>query len=365
MLLWNTQKGGTSDAIEFEVACLCNLALAYIKLGSMDEAEEACSQALNRRRSCAKALFRRGLARLALGRPIEASSDFGEVCLLEPNNAEATNMLNRSRRGETDPTPPPVAPSRPHGGEGNSRISAAAASTNCKGGTPLPPETAGIRSSGSIGEMEDAELEQGETQSGVNHHRVDASCTSFSSPSAPSFMVPGWLASAEREQGERMIEKDVFHLDSSVNQDRSKTAQSGGVEGAVSVSKLVSQLSLSHNGASSAKTKQESQKGSGTAEAVQAEWLSLQAEENTRVLKTHAVVKELQEKAEKKKERRKKKSVRDGQTGRVGPTEAAIQTSQWWQSLEEEENKVRQAFRARLSVGGKLSTKVKKDKTNP
>lgn len=327
----------------------------------MDEAEEACSQALNRRPSCAKALFRRGQARLALGRPIEAASDFGEVCLLEPNNAEVAKMLHLSRGGETDPTPSTVAPSS-HGSE--SRISVAAALSYRKDGKPLPSEAAETGSSGSIGDMEDAKLEQGETRSGANHHRVNAPCTPSSSPSAPSFMVPGWLTSAERERGKQLLENDARHLDDCDNQDRSKTGQSGGVESVVSVTKLVNQLSLSsHNMAASAKTEQESQRASGTTEAVQAEWLSLQAEENTRVLKTHASVKELQEKA-KKKRRRKKKSAKYGQKGR-GPTEAAIQTSQWWESLEEEENKVRQAFRARLSVGGKLSTKVKKEKANP
>ncbi|CAM9506207.1 unnamed protein product, partial [Hapterophycus canaliculatus] len=87
----------TSDAADLELACLCNLAYAWIKQGLMEDAEEACSQVLKKQPTCAKALFRRGQARLALGRSIEATTDFRELTILEPNNAEASKMLRRAQ----------------------------------------------------------------------------------------------------------------------------------------------------------------------------------------------------------------------------------------------------------------------------
>ena len=316
----------------------------------MEEAEEACSQALNKRPSCAKALFRRGQARLALGRPFEAASDFREVYLLEPDNVEATKMLHLARGGDAGHSSRPVVPSS-HDSE--TTTSAAAASTNRKDAGPLSPETAVAGSSDSVCNTEDAELEQGETQGGANHHRVDASrASSSSSPSAPSFMVPGWLTSAEREQGNRLLEQD------NANHDRSTVARSGGAEGAVSVSKLVSRLS--HTKASSKATEKEQRRESGTTGAVQAEWLRLKADENTSVQRSHSIVKGLQDKAEKRgKKKKKNESMRTGPKEGPGSMETANKTSQWWESLEEEEHKVRRAFRARLRVGGKISTKAK------
>ncbi|CAM9492351.1 unnamed protein product, partial [Ectocarpus sp. 4 AP-2014] len=66
----------------------------------MKDAEEACSRALHIQPSCAKALFRRGQARLALGRALDAATDFRAVIVLEPSNVEATKMLHRAKQRE-------------------------------------------------------------------------------------------------------------------------------------------------------------------------------------------------------------------------------------------------------------------------
>ncbi|CAM9297584.1 unnamed protein product, partial [Scytosiphon promiscuus] len=91
-------SGSMGDAADPELACLCNLAYAWIKEGSMEDAEEACCRALEKQPTCVKALFRRGQARLALGRFVEAGTDFREVTNLEPNNAEASKMLRLTQQ---------------------------------------------------------------------------------------------------------------------------------------------------------------------------------------------------------------------------------------------------------------------------
>ncbi|CAM9827720.1 unnamed protein product, partial [Ectocarpus sp. 13 AM-2016] len=96
------QHAADADAagLDLELACLCNLAYAQIKLGSMKDAEGTCSRALHIQPSCAKALFRRGQARLALGRALDAATDFRAVIVLEPGNVEATKMLHRAQQKE-------------------------------------------------------------------------------------------------------------------------------------------------------------------------------------------------------------------------------------------------------------------------
>lgn len=365
--LFNTQTTSipASDAAEFKVACLCNLAFACIKLGSMDEAEEASCQALHMRPANAKALFRRGQARLALGRPIEAASDFSEVCLLEPNNAEATKMLGRAQGGE-EPPPPPVGISPQ---EGESERSKAAEPTTHSSDEALPLAI-------TRGRMMDVKPQPAEAGGDTKQNRVEASRISCAPPSGSSFMVSGWLSSAERKQGGQPRGNDNGSIDihrrqqnGSADHDRSPVGQPGGVKGAVSVSRLVSQLSLAQKSASI--KAHEGPVAAGTAAAaLQAEWSRLQAEEYIRVQESlrrwsaggksraeekptkKAIVKGklVDAKGGKVKEKTATKKI-DSKTVYGGGSKEVNQTSEWWASLEEEENRVREAFRAKLGVG--------------
>lgn len=175
-----------SNASELKVACVCNLAYAYIKLGSMDEAEEACFQVLHMRPANAKALFRRGQARLALGRPIEAALDFSEVCLLEPNSAEATRMLRRAQGG-SDPTPLLVGHSPQ-----KSDKSEAVVPTSKNGEEALHHET--TRDSRSNKNMTvDVKPETTESRGDAEQNRVveSSEVSSAAPPSGSSFVVSG------------------------------------------------------------------------------------------------------------------------------------------------------------------------------
>lgn len=334
----------------------------------MSEAEEACCQALGMRPANAKALFRRGQARLALGRSVEAASDFSEVCLLESNNVEATKMLRLAQGGEEAPTPP-VGIS-PHESESGKSKAAAPTTHSCEE-EALPRGPTGESSTSSR-----PEKAEGGGDAGQNHA---ASGGIFSAPpSGSSFMVSGWLKSAERKQaGHPRGSVHPRHLDGSADHDRPAVAQPGGVEGAVSVSRLVSQLSLAQKGAS--KEAQDEPIASGTvAPAVQAEWSRLQAEEDLRVQESlrrwstgggshaeekttntagvkgkHVDAKEGKLKNKTAAKKVKKKMVHGGVSKDVK------QTSELWASLEEEENRVREAFRAKLGVGEKLSSKEK------
>ncbi|CAM9722003.1 unnamed protein product, partial [Sphacelaria rigidula] len=86
-------RSSTRKDLSLEVACLCNLALANIKLERFGEVEEACCRALYLSPSCSKARFRRGQARLASGKLVDAAADFQEAAKLEPGNTEICRML--------------------------------------------------------------------------------------------------------------------------------------------------------------------------------------------------------------------------------------------------------------------------------
>ena len=335
----------------------------------MDEAEEACCQALSTRPANAKALFRRGQARLALGRAVEAASDFSEVCLLEPNNAEATKMLRLAQGGEQISSPP-VGIAAHEGGREKPN-----AGNSCEE-EALRPETGGGNSSGS-------KLENAEEGVDIEQNHVGPGGDYSAPPSGSSFMVSGWLESAERRQvchprGNDSGDIDVHsrHLAGSADHDRPPSARPGGVGGAASVSRLVSQLSLAQKGASS-EAQDEPAASDTAAPAAQAEWSRLQAEEDLRVqesLRRWSTGGGSRGEGETTKAGVNGKSV-DGREIKLrvktaakkaesiavhrGGSKEVKQTSELWASLEEEENRVREAFRAKLGVGEKLSCKGK------
>lgn len=73
---------------------LSNRAMAYLKMGAYEEAEEDCTNALRIDPCLVKGLLRRGAARAATARFAEAKSDFERVLVLEPQNKQAKIELN-------------------------------------------------------------------------------------------------------------------------------------------------------------------------------------------------------------------------------------------------------------------------------
>ena len=72
-----------------------NRAMAYLKMGSYEEAEEDCTRALGLDSCNAKALLRRGAARAAIGSYEEAAADYSRVLDIEPGNRQAKEELTR------------------------------------------------------------------------------------------------------------------------------------------------------------------------------------------------------------------------------------------------------------------------------
>lgn len=356
----------------------------------MDEAEQACCQALHRRPSCAKARFRRGQARLALGRPIEAAADFREVCVLEPNNAEAITMFRRAQEEGLNAPPPVVETCTPYDDNGKSETMSAVVALGTPSGSeaPLPPETTSTTGSGETvnGEPGKEGKSRGTKQNPVEAARVPSPL------SVPSFMVPGWLTSAERQQGGHAHENDNRststhhgHIYGFVSHGGSNTEKSGDAQDAVSVSRLVSQLSAAQNaGSKPGRASSPSTSGTIIAAAAQAEWSRMQLEEANKVQEslrrwsantnssggqpaaeanTTTVPAVTKGKLDNKKrgDSRGKATKKSARTP-TNTNETVSKASDWWTDLEEEESKVRAAFRSKLSIGEDPSTKNKKKK---
>lgn len=358
----------------------------------MDEAEEACRQALDKRPSCTKARFRRGQARLALGRPIEAAADFGEVCVLEPNNAEATKMLRRAREeGHQAPQSVVVETCSHENVESETSSTVVASTTHSSREAPLPRKHTSTTSTTSSRQMLIDEPGEEEKESGdvTQNIPVEAECAP-SPPSVPSFMVPGWLTSAEREQGGQAHENG--QLDDNVDHGGSDADKSGDAQDAVSVSRLVSQLSAAQKAGSTTGrrgTSPSASSGTIIAAAAQAEWSHMQLEEASKVQEslrrwsakssggaTHPAAEATTKTAvaaavtkgklvdTKRRGSQGKAATKKGHARTPTNTKEAVgKASDWWADLEEEESNVREAFRAKLSIGEKLPTKKKAKET--
>ncbi|KAJ1632144.1 hypothetical protein T492DRAFT_581857, partial [Pavlovales sp. CCMP2436] len=77
-----------AEAEELRQKLRLNLAQVYLKLSSFDAAEAHCDAVLAADRTCAKALFRRGQARLGRDALHEALADLLGACKLEPQNRD-------------------------------------------------------------------------------------------------------------------------------------------------------------------------------------------------------------------------------------------------------------------------------------
>lgn len=395
---------------DLELACLCNLSLAWIKLGSMVKAEEACCRALLRWPSNSKALFRRGQARLALGRPLEAVADFREVSVQEPANTEATKMLHRAREDvrctmspEVDLdaqqgrgvhggglTSSPFLAETSVGGDGSTEDKNHVESNN----TAIAHEaTTDLASSGceNSERLSTSYLPHHVESSSPNSGRVLNASEEADKHSRPedgistdthgvsSFMVSDWLNSAAREEAERKVmdkRKPLFTgdakqdvpiiMESFDGNNAAIDAKNGG--GDASVSRLVSQLKTRK--ASQQQQQQESPRTTRTPKE-EAEWSRLKAEEMDNVQICRQRYEESQAGMSAKAASGRvfdspenpcaKKGGQESRGEAAGGNRTAMQTSQW-AALEEEENKVRDAFRAKLCIRNKKNTKKKKKK---
>lgn len=210
---------------ELESACSCNLALAYIKLGHHNDAEEVCNEVLRLSPSSSKARYRRGQARLAAGKAHEALGDFNAIAILEPENVEVLDMIKRAeeetmaKAGRNQPdsstlvdtamTQNPIQSSRhpkaslhsnaPHLEEGT-KLCVQNLREVCREGT-----TRDVGEEGIIRDVSCEERQGAEPQ----HHDVAESAQDQSLPSlgTTGFMVSGWLKSAEREQAEQTLHR--------------------------------------------------------------------------------------------------------------------------------------------------------------
>lgn len=395
---------------DLELACLCNLSLAWIKLGSMAKAEEACCRALLRWPSNAKALFRRGQARLALGRPLEAVADFREVSVQEPANIEATKMLQRAREDVRCTMPPEVDLDAQqgrgvHDGGLTSSTFLAETSVGGEGSTEdkkhvdsnntamVHEATTNLASSccENSERLSTSYLPHHVESSSPNSGRVVNASEEADKHSRPedgistdthgvsSFMVSDWLNSAEREEAERKVmdkrkplftgdaKQDVpISMESCDENNAAIDAKNGG--GDASVSRLVSQLKTRKASQQQQQQQQESPRTTRTPKE-EAEWSRLKAEEMDNVQMCRQRYEESQAGMSAKAASGRilespenscaKKGGQASSGEAAGGNRTAMQTSQW-ASLEEEEKQVRDAFRAKLCIRNKKNTKKKK-----
>lgn len=75
-----------------------NRAMAYLKMGAYEDAEQDCNLALGIDPCNVKALLRRGAARAALGSFQEAAGDYSRVLDIEPGNRQAKEELVKLRK---------------------------------------------------------------------------------------------------------------------------------------------------------------------------------------------------------------------------------------------------------------------------
>ena len=393
---------------DLELACLCNLSLAWIKLGSMAKAEEACCRALLRWPSNAKALFRRGQARLALGRPVEAATDFRKVSVQEPANTEATKMLHRAlegvrpttsprvdleaqqRRGVHDGgglTFPPFLAETSGGGEASTKdkkkhlknnttmvheaTTDLTASSGCEDSerllttySPHHAESGPPASSRVLNTPEEAD----------NHSRPEDGI-STDTHGVSSFMVSDWLNSAAREEAEQKVTDKYEALFTSDPQQEVPSSKESCEDNAVidargggdaSVSRLVSQLKARK--ASKQQKKQKSPRATRKPNK-KPESSRLKAEElrNMQVYRQRCEGPQagMPAKVDSRRVIHLPENARATKGDEPSSGEAArgnrmaLQASEW-ALLVEEEKQVRDAFRAKLCAGIKKNTKNRK-----
>lgn len=83
---------------EVKLSCQLNAAQAYINLGDYASASSQASAVLKVQPDNVKALFRRGVARIHMGSPEEALSDFNRVQELDPSNAPVKAEIVKAKK---------------------------------------------------------------------------------------------------------------------------------------------------------------------------------------------------------------------------------------------------------------------------
>lgn len=386
-----------AEGVTLEIACCCNLALACIKGGEMVEAETVCSRALQRSPSCVKALFRRGQARLALGRLQEADIDFRKVADLEPTNIDVGRMLQCVEREKNCST------TFSHGsakgrGEGNyhkegkpsSRVRLSStdiddSSTKTNNvrqkrlsrmelpyWSDYPTETDIFDKSKPTGVKEIAAMKgtipsaiaQGIDHS-LEHVEVDPEQLDFpaaTTASTSGFMAPGWLNSVERQKADQK-RRNKYNQDNIPSGDTIcplnrliPTSDSIAKESTRNDSTVTSPLvsKLKEHGT----TRSRHTQSRGACTVTQSEWLRLQTEENKKldILKERSALLSRTKgcnKGTRQCGRSQEKAYSESKTSRgTGAAGQSTQASEW-EMLEKKERELRSAFRAKLAIGEK------------
>ena len=87
-----------TQAQEVKSACELNAAACLLKMEKWREAEAVCNAILRANPSNEKALFRRGKALLSLGDGDRAEKDLKKILEVNPNNAEAKQLLQQAKK---------------------------------------------------------------------------------------------------------------------------------------------------------------------------------------------------------------------------------------------------------------------------
>ena len=102
----------SDEALKLRVACLLNEALCRLKLEEWATVEGVCSSVLALDASSAKALYRRGAARLKLSQPAAAVEDLSAAATLTPADRDVRKLLAEAMAlapAAPPPLPPPPA----------------------------------------------------------------------------------------------------------------------------------------------------------------------------------------------------------------------------------------------------------------
>jgi len=101
-------KGDFQGAVEYysiavgknpkSAVFIANRAMAHLKLGNYELAEDDCSKAINLDSKYVKAYLRRGAARAVAGNYLESLMDYEDALRMEPNNSDAKREVNRMKR---------------------------------------------------------------------------------------------------------------------------------------------------------------------------------------------------------------------------------------------------------------------------
>ncbi|KAI0720997.1 hypothetical protein C8T65DRAFT_631887 [Cerioporus squamosus] len=134
-----------------------NRAAAYLKLGKNEDAERDCDAVLRIDGKNVKGYFRRGQARVALQKLMEAEADFQEALKLEPANESVRQELKKVQEALRD-APPAPKPRKPIDVSAAPRPAAVPPKRRRVPITIVEPEPAPVASSSSAATKQDSDL---------------------------------------------------------------------------------------------------------------------------------------------------------------------------------------------------------------